>query len=186
MRAGTPAAIEYEGMSCVTTLPAAIVTPSPMFTPGKTQTFAPSHTFLPIATRPLLDKGRSAGGMSNKLLSKIPCALSVINTLGPVSRLSPISMCRAADIWLFLPIWQLFPILNTGVWTNLPGHAESSTPVAISVFSPTRIHDVPVISETGYPISEPFPKPENLRFAKPVYICVPTAQKKMGSLNGNM
>lgn len=47
-RAGTPAAIVLAGTSFVTTAPAAITASSPFVTPGKTVTFAPSQTFLPI------------------------------------------------------------------------------------------------------------------------------------------
>ena len=45
---GLPAAIQSEGMSWVTTLPAPITVRSPMVTPGQTVTLPPSQQSSPI------------------------------------------------------------------------------------------------------------------------------------------
>ena len=47
-RQGLPTAIQSAGISRVTTEPAPITALSPMVTPGKTVTLAPSHTFSPM------------------------------------------------------------------------------------------------------------------------------------------
>src|SRR5438552_1905097 len=47
-RAGTPAQISAPGTEVVTTLAAPTTALSPIVTPGKTMTWAPSHTFRPI------------------------------------------------------------------------------------------------------------------------------------------
>ena len=54
--AGAPAAIEYGGMSSVTTLLAPITQRSPMVTPLVTTTFAPHQTLSPTRVGPLLVK----------------------------------------------------------------------------------------------------------------------------------
>lgn len=48
--AGTPAATVYGGMSRVTTLPAPMTAPSPIVTPFRTTTSAPSQQSRPIQT----------------------------------------------------------------------------------------------------------------------------------------
>ena len=69
--AGTPAAREKAGMSCVTTALAAMTTPSPIVTPLKTHAFSPIHTLLPIRISPLLANRLRPGG-SKILQIKIP------------------------------------------------------------------------------------------------------------------
>ena len=63
---GFPYAITFEGISCVTTLPAPIITLSPMVTPGRTVTFPPIHTLFPTMigfaySKPLFLKFTSIG-----------------------------------------------------------------------------------------------------------------------------
>ena len=53
-RAGAPAAIEYGGMSVVTTELAPITQRSPIVTPLVTTTLAPHQTLSPIRVGPLL------------------------------------------------------------------------------------------------------------------------------------
>ena len=48
--AGIPTAIEYSGMSFVTTAFAPIIDPCEIFTPGRIETFSPTHTLSPIST----------------------------------------------------------------------------------------------------------------------------------------
>ena len=60
-RQGLPAAIVLSGISLVTTLPAPITALSPMVTPCRTVTFAPSHTFLPICIGLAIMPARCAG-----------------------------------------------------------------------------------------------------------------------------
>ena len=47
---GLPTAIEFEGISFVTTLPAPMVTLLPMVTPGRMVTLPPIHTLSPMLT----------------------------------------------------------------------------------------------------------------------------------------
>ena len=47
-----PTAIEFEGISLVTTEFAPITAPSPIVTPGNTVTLAPNHAPLPIIILP--------------------------------------------------------------------------------------------------------------------------------------
>ena len=46
--AGTPPIITLSGKDFVTTLPAAIIHPSPIITPSRIVTFEPSQQFFPI------------------------------------------------------------------------------------------------------------------------------------------
>lgn len=46
--AGFPPAITPDGIECVTTAFAAIIAPSPIFTPGNIIALSPIHTLLPI------------------------------------------------------------------------------------------------------------------------------------------
>ena len=48
--AGLPAAMQFEGMSFTTTLPAPMVTLSPMVTPGSMVTLPPNQQLLPMVT----------------------------------------------------------------------------------------------------------------------------------------
>lgn len=48
-RQGLPKANTFGGISLVTTLPAPITEPCPIFTPGKTTTLPPSYVLSPIS-----------------------------------------------------------------------------------------------------------------------------------------
>ena len=59
--AGTPAAIQLSGISCVTTLFAATIAPFPIVTLDNTHTLLHNHTLFPITTFPFENKGLSCG-----------------------------------------------------------------------------------------------------------------------------
>ena len=59
--AGTPPTMAFAGTSLVTTAPAATMAFSPIVTPCKTVTFAPSHTLLPICIGLAIMPARCAG-----------------------------------------------------------------------------------------------------------------------------
>ena len=59
--AGTPPTIALAGTSLVTTAPAATMALSPMVTPCRMVTFAPSHTFLPMCIGLAIIPARCAG-----------------------------------------------------------------------------------------------------------------------------
>tara|TARA_B110000114_G_scaffold169740_1_gene193904 strand:+ start:404 stop:775 length:372 start_codon:yes stop_codon:yes gene_type:complete len=65
--AGLPPAIEFFGISFVTTLPAAITEPESIFTPGQITQFAPIHTSSAIQTflwsSPDIGNGSPTGGI---------------------------------------------------------------------------------------------------------------------------
>ena len=65
-RAGLPTASESEGISRETTLPAPIVTLSPIVTPGRMTAFPPIQTLSPIVTGAVVERQKSipraAGG----------------------------------------------------------------------------------------------------------------------------
>lgn len=48
--AGDPTAIQFSGISLLTTEFAPMIHPFPILTPGKIHTFSPIHTLLPIDT----------------------------------------------------------------------------------------------------------------------------------------
>lgn len=94
---GTPTATHPGGISLLTTLPAPMVTLSPIVTPGSTVTPAPIHTLLPIVmgraySRPLLRNSTSSG-----------CPAVVKQQPGPIKTLSPNTTGAASRItrlWL--------------------------------------------------------------------------------------
>ena len=63
--AGQPAAIQWAGMSLVTTAFAAIITPSPILTPANIVALSPIQTFFPMFIVPFEKILRFAGGILN-------------------------------------------------------------------------------------------------------------------------
>ncbi len=87
--AGEPAASEKGGISLVTTLPAPMIAPLPICTPGMMHDFAPIHTLSSMMTGPFDTKGRWLGAMSSMDGSEAPCELSVMSMFFPILTLLP-------------------------------------------------------------------------------------------------
>lgn len=113
--AGEPAANDDGGISLVTTLPAPMIAPLPICTPGMMQDLAPIHTLSSMMTGPFDINGRWFGAMSSMDGSEAPCELSVMSMFLPILTLLPRRISLMAVTCEKSPIEQLFPISILGL-----------------------------------------------------------------------
>ena len=107
---GFPAATQNGGMFFVTTLPAPIVQPSPISTPGSIIAPAPIQQFAPMWTGRLYCQG-----LSPLSSGSIGWPAATITTFGPSMEKSPMKMCVSSTrlrpwlMYTFFPRWRKWP-----------------------------------------------------------------------------